>query len=305
MTITSLLFLFCFLPIVLAIYYIANDNAKECILLIASLIFYSIGSLRYLMLFIVVMALTIIIGRVMDLINSKALRRLLLVLGVIVNISVLGYYKYTDFAILTLNKIFDSSIELKELLLPLGISFFTFKAISYLVDVYKGKIELQKCSPLHDAFYLSFFAQVQSGPLTRYSGSFCVDRVERKAMFSDGVWRFLIGFNKKVLLANVLSNITTEIFSTEFENFSTAYAWLGSICYSLQLFYDFAGYSDMAIGISEMFGYKCMENFNYPYMTESVAKFWRRWHISLSEWFRDYIYIPLGADCPKTLNSLI
>lgn len=153
---------------------------------------------------------------------------------------------------------------------------------------------------VYDALYLSFFAQIQSGPLTRYCDSFYVtEKEKRKDLFSDGVLRFLIGFNKKILLADMLANITSEIFSNSFDFFSTAYAWFGSICYSLQLFYDFSGYSDMAIGISEMFGYRCMENFTYPYITESVTKFWRRWHISLSQWFRDYIYIPLGGSQVK------
>lgn len=144
-----------------------------------------------------------------------------------------------------------------------------------------------------DALYLSFFAQIQSGPLSRYNDSFYVSK--NKELIRNGAFRFLIGFNKKVLLANVLANITNEIFLTPIENLSTSFAWLGSVCYSLQLFLDFSGYSDMAIGISGMFGYKCKENFNFPYMTESITKFWRRWHISLSEWFRDYIYIPLGG----------
>jgi alginate O-acetyltransferase complex protein AlgI len=186
----------------------------------------------------------------------------------------------------------------------MGISFFTFKAISYLVDIYKGRAVLD-ANPVHDALYLSFFGQIQSGPLTRYQ-----DMKKEDGLFSDGVYRFVIGFNKKVLIANVLANITNEVFSNSFDNFSTSYAWLGAICYSLQLFFDFAGYSDMAIGISEMFGYKCMENFNFPYMTESVSRFWRRWHISLSQWFRDYIYIPMGgsrqrSQCRVYFNLLV
>lgn len=174
--------------------------------------------------------------------------------------------------------------------MPLGISFFTFKAISYLADIYTGKAKLAD-NPVHDALYLSFFPQIQSGPITRYSNIEFAGTV----LFSNGVYRFLISFNKKILLANILSKITDEVFAAPFESYSISYAWLGSICYSLQLFFDFAGYSDMAVGISEMFGYRCMENFNYPYMTESVSGFWRRWHISLSQWFRDYIYIPLGG----------
>ncbi|MCM1047181.1 MAG: MBOAT family protein [Clostridiales bacterium] len=256
-------------------------------------------SLRYFALFIFTITATVVLVREINSISNKALRKLLLVGCIAADIIIWRRYEYINFVISTLNRILDSSMEIRKQLLPLGISFFTFKAVSYLVDVYKGKIELHKYSPMHDALYLSFFAQVQSGPITRYGDSFQASKIERNNLFSDGVWRFLIGFNKKILLANVLSKITSEIFSTGFENFSTAYAWLGAICYSLQLFYDFAGYSDMAIGISEMFGYKCIENFDYPYMTESVTKFWRRWHISLSQWFRDYIYIQMGGSRTK------
>lgn len=298
MSITSMLFLFCFLPIALAVYHIVDDEIKEYVLLAVSLFFYSLGSLPYFTLFIIVIFITVALGRGIHGSERPGFRKLLFVAGILVNVSVLGYYKYIDFVILNFNRVSGKQIGLKNQLLPLGISFFTFKAISYLSDVYKGEVKLDNNlgGGVHDALYLSFFAQVQSGPLTRYKDSFCVHTKEKRVLlFSDGVFRFLIGFNKKVLLANVLESITTEIFSNGFGSFSTAYAWLGSICYSLQLFYDFAGYSDMAIGISEMFGYHCMENFKYPYMTDSITRFWRRWHISLSQWFRDYIYIPLGG----------
>lgn len=303
MSITNMLFLFLFLPLALVIYYIANDKAKEYVLLAISLLFYAIGSLEYVTLFIFAIVMTVMLARSMQSIKTKLFRRLLLVAGILINAGLLVYYKYTDFMISSFNYMSGSAIELKCLALPLGISFFTFKAISYLVDVYWEKATLNE-PPIHDALYLSFFAQVQSGPLTRYndmklSKHFVNGKEARTMLFSDGVFRFLIGFNKKILLANVLANITNEVFATPFENYTVAYAWLGSICYSLQLFFDFAGYSDMAIGLSEMFGYECMENFNYPYMTESVAKFWRRWHISLSQWFRDYIYFPLGGSRNK------
>lgn len=295
MAITSMLFLFVFLPVSLAIYYIANDRAKEYVLLGVSLTFYALGSIRYIILFMVAITITVVLGRIMDYCKNRTARILLLVVGICINAGILIYYKYTDFALDIIGKIASTEIQVKGLLLPLGISFFTFKAISYLADIYKNKTELH-ANPFHDALYLSFFAQIQSGPLSRYNEmKLSDDKAFDKNLFTDGVYRYLIGFSKKVLIANVLSNITTEVFAAPFENFSTAYAWLGAICYSLQLFFDFAGYSDMAIGISEMFGYKCMENFNYPYMTESVSKFWRRWHISLSEWFRDYIYFPLGG----------
>lgn len=299
MAITGTFFLFLFLPLALFVYYIADKEIKEYVLVGISLVFYALGSLQYIVLFMIIVILTVMIGRGIGNNENKIIKRSLLIIGIIVNSGILIYYKYTDFAIDTFNKLTSNSIQIKGLLLPLGISFFTFKSISYLVDVYKGEAKLED-KAIHDALYLSFFAQIQSGPLSRYNNMKREDdKTFDKELFTDGVYRFIIGFNKKVLLSNVLANITIEVFSTPFDNFSTSYAWLGSICYSLQLFFDFAGYSDMAIGISEMFGYRCMENFNYPYMTESVTKFWRRWHISLSEWFRDYIYIPLGGSRTK------
>lgn len=299
MTVTSMLFLFVFLPFSLILYYISNDKAKEYVLLGLSLLFYSVGCIDYLLLFVFAIIVTVTIGRLLTGEKNNVLRHVLLSLGVLFNVGILVYYKYTNWGISTINQIFGSNLEYKSLVLPLGISFFTFKAISYLADVYLGKAVLDE-NPVHDMLYLSFFAQIQSGPLTRYNDMcHCNAKSEKKFLFSDGVYRFLIGFNKKVLIANVLANITNEVFSNSIDNISTSYVWLGSICYSLQLFFDFAGYSDMAIGISEMFGYHCVDNFNFPYMTESVAKFWRRWHISLSQWFRDYVYIPLGGSKSK------
>lgn len=282
MATTNITFVFMFLPIALAFYYLVKDDAKEYVLLFLSIIFYACGSLQYLGLFIISIAATILIGRAIHTFSEKALlTKLLLAIGIVYNISILGFYKYSGFAF------------------PLGVSFFTFKAVSYLVDVYSKKIVLES-NPFHDALYLSFFGQVISGPLSKYNDMKNITitlktNSERYDLFAEGVYRFMIGFNKKVLIADVLSNVTNEIFSAPMSNFAPSYAWLGSICYSLQLFFDFAGYSDMAIGITKMFGYHCPENFNFPYMAESVSKFWRRWHITLGAWFRDYIYIPAGG----------
>lgn len=282
MSVTGLLFLFCFLPFSLALYYCANDRGKEWVLLFFSLFFYAVGSPRFFLIFVALIGVTILLGRVMAHTAGIALKRALLVAGIILNAGILVFFKY-----------FASRFAADErsvfALLPLGISFFTFKAISYLADIYKGRCSLA-ANPVHDALYLSFFPQVQSGPLTRYG-----DMRSGSGLFSKGCIRFMTGFAKKVLLANMLVKIANEVFAAPSESLTPSYVWLGSVCYSLQIFFDFAGYSDMAIGLSGMFGYPCMENFDYPYMTESVARFWRRWHISLSRWFRDYIYIPLGG----------
>ena len=294
MTMTSMLFLFLFLPGALAIYYLAGDSKREYVLLAVSLVFYALCSAEYVVLFAAATAVTVLIGRMMNRAGKKGIKRILLISGIAVNAGLLIYYKYSDFALSLWGNITSTEVRLRGLALPLGISFFTFKAISYLADVFRGTAELSK-NPVRDALYLSFFPQVQSGPLSRYNE--LAGRDTR--LFSDGVFRFLTGFCKKVLIAVVLSKVTAEIFAAPAESASTLYAWLGAVCFSLQLLFDFAGYSDMAIGVSEMFGYRCMENFNYPYMTESVSKFWRRWHISLGAWFRDYVYIPLGGSRTK------
>ena len=292
---TSMIFLFLFLPIALAVYHLAGDSKKEYVLLAVSLLFYSFCSFEYILLFTAAAAVTVGIGRILHRAGNRTVKRCLLILGIAVNAGLLIYYKYSDFALSTWSSLTSAEVRLKGLALPLGISFFTFKAISYLTDVYKGTAVLAK-NPLHDALYLTFFPQVQSGPLSRYND---LDGYHA-GLFSDGVFRFLTGFCKKVLIADVLSKVTTEVFAAPVGNSSMLFAWLGAGCYSLQLLFDFAGYSDMAVGVSEMFGFRCMENFRYPYMTESVSGFWRRWHISLGQWFRDYIYIPMGGSrCKK------
>lgn len=290
MSMTSMIFLFLFLPLSLAVYHLSGDSKKEYVLLAVSLMFYSLCSLEYIALFAAAVAGTVLVGRIMHRAGGKTAKRCLLVLGIALNAGLLIYYKYSDFALSIWGGITSAEVRLKGLALPLGISFFTFKAISYLADVYRGTAVLQK-NPVHDALYLSFFPQVQAGPLSRYND---LDGFHR-GLFAEGVFRFLAGFCKKVLIADVLSKVTAEIFAAPAGESSMLYAWVGSICYSLQLLFDFAGYSDMAIGVSGMFGFRCMENFRYPYMTESVSRFWRRWHISLGQWFRDYIYIPMGG----------
>ena len=317
MSIISVLFLFLFLPLALTVYYIADDKAKEYVLLVISLFFYALGCVNFIVPFIAAVVVTVLHGRLISLTPKRVIKKIFLVTGIVFNTGLLFYFKYFNFTLEIVGRLASKEApSVKKILLPWGISFYSFKAISYLIDVYSGKAVLDE-NPVHDALYLSIFTQIQSGPISRYNemhGNPAKIRMESAVstqggkqykykqfskqssiLFSDGVYRFLIGFNKKVLIANVLANITSEIFGTPIENLSTSYAWLGSVCYSLQLFFDFAGYSDMAIGLTEMFGYKCRENFDYPYMTESVAKFWRRWHISLGDWFRDYIYIPMGG----------
>ena len=299
MSMTSMLFLFLFLPAALAVYYLTPVRAREAVLLAVSLIFYAFGCLEYIFLFIAAIVITVVLGRLINRAKTKTAKRTFLILGILLNAGLLIYYKYTDFALTTWGTVTETEIRLKNLALPLGISFFTFKAISYLADVYKGTAKLEK-NPLRDALYLSFFPQVQSGPLSRYNDLNTRD----PKLFAEGVFRFLTGFCKKVLIADVLSKVTVEIFAAPPETASMSFAWLGAVCFSLRLLFDFAGYSDMAIGISNMFGWRCPENFDYPYMTESVSKFWRRWHITLGAWFRDYVYIPLGGSRSKSKSRV-
>lgn len=284
MQFTDITFLFVFLPISLLLYYISRDSLKHVILLLLSLLFYACGSREYLALLISALLVNIGVGYAIARIRGMhpAAAKICLAVGIIGNVSLLGYYKYSD-----------------SLTLPIGLSYFTFKAISYLIDVYHEKVS--GVQPVAAAAYLSFFGQIQSGPIARFStfdyGSRSYGVLKEKQCLFDrwilGCGRFMIGFSKKILLANVLNKITSEIFSATV--LSTFMAWGGAICYSLQLYYDFAGYSDMAIGICGMFGLPCPENFNYPYMTKSISEFWRRWHMTLGSWFRDYVYIPMGG----------
>lgn len=301
MSFTDLTFLFVFLPVALLLYYMAKDEFKEILLLLLSLLFYSCGSAEYVSLLIVSLTINVFLGRLItNLKYKKTTAFALFVTGIIWNLIILGYYKYFSFVAGTVNRIFYTSFETKNLLLPLGLSFYVFKAISYLADVYSGKIE--KNSMLTAALYMFFFGQVQSGPVARYKSFEIFGGGQNRRVFRpESVVRFSIGFGKKVLLANVLSHVTTEVFDSTGQ-LSTLLAWTGAVCYSLQLYYDFSGYSDMADGICGMFGYDCPKNFDYPYTARSVTEFWRKWHITLGAWFRDYVYIPLGGSKVRPLR---
>lgn len=286
MSLSSLFFMFCFLPGTLIAYYIFPKQVRKYVLFLVSLAFYAMGAPDFFVLFFGLIAITVLMGRLINIARVKAFRIVFLVVGILVNLVSLVYYKY-----------FGAGI------LPLGISFYTFKAISFLADVYKEDVELSG-NPFEDALYLSFFGQIISGPITRRSEmNYVLDKKETRGekldMLSHGLFRFVVGFVKKILIADTLYRVVSEVFESDISNTSSMFLWLGSICFSLELYFDFSGYSDMAIGISNMFGYDIKENFDYPYTTESVAGFWRKWHISLSSWFKDYIYIPLGGSRTK------
>ncbi len=290
MSISDLYFIFILLPVVLIAYYLLPKGAvRQWLLILAGLFFYACGSPSFFLLFIAATIVNTVLGQL--LVKKKfQFQKVLLVIGIVVNLSLLFFFKYTDFFLENIHKLNHTDYTAKNLLLPLGLSFYVFKAISFLVDCYKGVIE-DSYSVTSGLTYLVFFGQLQSGPLSRVSDFSAASPSADKIAL--GLKRFILGFCKKLLLANVLAGIVDTAFSTA--ELSTAMAWLGSICFSLQLFYDFSGYSDMAIGLTNMFGYNCPENFNYPYMTKSISEFWRRWHITLGAWFRDYVYIPMGG----------
>lgn len=299
MVFSSLLFTFFFLPIIVILYYLSKEEYKNYILLAASLIFYSYGEPK----FIFVMLCSIVINYILALIISIARMNnnnfhalLLLVIDIIVNLGVLFCFKYLDFTISIINSNFSYNFNIPIIPLPIGISFFTFQAMSYVIDVYRNESKVQT-NILNLGLYISFFPQLVAGPIVRYSSieNQILYRSHSYKKFAKGFERFLYGFSKKILIANNLSIVAEDIFSMSATDTNPIILWLGSLCFTLQIFYDFSGYSDMAIGLGKMFGFEFDENFNYPYIAKSITDFWRRWHISLSQWFRDYVYIPLGG----------
>ncbi|MCB5559149.1 MBOAT family O-acyltransferase [Anaerosalibacter bizertensis] len=302
MLFSSVVFLFLFLPAVIFCYYILGKKLgrkfKNIVLLIFSLFFYAYGEPKYLFVMLFSIIVNYILGLFVDKYrkdNTKA--KLILALAVIINISIIGYYKYSNFLLENINAVFKTSIIIKDIVMPIGISFFTFQGLSYVIDIYRQNGKVQK-NPLNVALYISFFPQLIAGPIVRYEtvSEQIDERKETLDDFNYGVERFILGLAKKVLIANTVGLIADEIFNTPISSSSVILAWLGVISYTMQIYFDFSGYSDMAIGLGRMFGFKFLENFDYPYISSSVTEFWRRWHISLGTWFRDYVYIPLGGN---------
>ena len=296
MLFTSISFLYYFLPITLILYFIVPKKYKNVILLVSSLLFYFYGEPIYVFL----MISEILIAYFGALLIDKYKDKTILIILLIIHISLLFIFKYTDFILTNINNIFNANINLLKLALPIGISFYTFQIISYEVDVYKKKVSVQK-NIINLATYVSLFPQLIAGPIVRYE-SINEELDNRKTTFNDfsyGVRRFIIGLSKKVLLANVLGELCST-FNTISDK-TVVFYWLFAISYMLQIYLDFSAYSDMAIGLGRMFGFHFLENFNYPYISKSITEFWRRWHMSLSSWFKDYVYIPLGGSrCEKT-----
>lgn len=296
MLFTSISFLYYFLPIVIILYFIVPKKFKNFILFLSSIFFYFCGEPIYTFLMIGEIFIAYVGARYLE----KHRKKSILVSLLAIHIGALGLFKYSDFTINNINQIFGSKIPLLKLALPIGISFYTFQIISYVVDVYRGKVKAQK-SFLKIATYVSLFPQLIAGPIVRYETieKELDNRTSNFENFAYGVRRFVIGLGKKVLIANMLGELC-DVFSTTNEK-SVLFYWIFAISYSLQIYFDFSAYSDMAIGLGRMFGFHFLENFNYPYISKSITEFWRRWHMSLSSWFRDYVYIPLGGNRKETI----
>ena len=310
MVFSSTIFLCVYLPLVLLGYYICPKKGRNLFLLIASLVFYAWGEPKYVFLMIFSILVNYIFGRLMDKHRENKKRlKLMLVLSVVIDLGLLSVFKYTDFVITNINAIFGSSFDLLNIALPIGISFYTFQAMSYTIDVYRNDVRVQK-NLIDFGMYITMFPQLIAGPIVRYADvqDQLAERSVTTADFSEGVMRFVVGLGKKVLLANQMGAVWSEIYALG-GDVSALMAWTGAIAYTFQIYFDFSGYSDMAIGLGRMFGFKFPENFRYPYQSVSITDFWRRWHITLSTWFKEYLYIPLGGNrrglARQALNLLI
>lgn len=302
MVFSNAVFLFVFLPLTLLGYFILRKTVlRNYWLLCVSLAFYLWGKPKYIVILMVSIFINYFGARIIACIKTEKLTKFALSITVVANLLLLYYFKYFGFSIELINDLFKANIEIKKILLPVGISFFTFQGISYVVDVYRKDVPVQK-NFFKFAMYISMFPQLVAGPIVRYKD--IAKEIDNRRVslddFVNGIQRFIVGLSKKVILADTLAVTADSIFSISPSNNSVSVAWLGIIAYSLQIFFDFAGYSDMAIGMGEMLGFHFIENFNYPYISKSITEFWRRWHISLSSFFRDYIYIPLGGNRKHT-----
>ena len=301
MVFSSITFLFFFLPGVLLLYWLAGKKWKNVLLFAASLLFYTWGEGVYLLLMLASICINYAGGRAIHAYRSSSYGRIFFIVTVTINLLILGFFKYAHFVTDNVNQLllfFELPlIDLNPIRLPIGISFFTFQALSYIIDLYRQKIDPQK-NIINLGLYIALFPQLIAGPIVRYHdiARQLVDRRITSDGLAVGIQRFLFGLSKKVLLANPLAEIADQIFALPGTELTAPVAWFGTFCYTLQIYYDFSGYSDMAIGLGRMFGFQFLENFNYPYISRSIREYWRRWHISLSSWLRDYVYIPLGGN---------
>lgn len=312
MNINSMLFLTAFLPIVYILDRLClwsgekrKFQTKNILLLLASLLFYAWGEPVYIFILILMIIMNYFVGLILA--SLKNTSRIILAVGIIANLAVLGYYKYFNFFLHILNRLSGRQMfELHHISNPIGISFFTFSAIAYLVDLYRGHYGAEK-NPIDMALYLSFFPKVSVGPIVRYQdfGEQMKTRTVTMQKTAEGIRRFSYGLGKKVLIASVLGGCVDKLYGQGAGNVTGFMAWCAALLFTLQIYYDFSGFSDMAVGLSKMFGFEICENFHYPYMSGSIQEFWRRWHISLGTWFREYLYIPLGGNRKGNVRTYI
>lgn len=304
MVFSSINFMFIFFPLILIIYFIVPRKLKNIVLLIFSLVFYAWGEPVYIVLLIFSSIVDYVNGIMIEKYSNSKKKKIFLILSICINIGLLSFFKYGNFVLENINSLLNISIPLLEVTLPIGISFYTFQTMSYSIDVYRGAVKAEK-NFLNFMTYVSLFPQLIAGPIVRYKT--ISDELKQRTItydkFAIGFLRFIRGLGKKVLIANNIGLLFEAISSSQLQDLSVISCWLGIIAYGFQIFFDFSGYSDMAIGLGKMLGFTFEENFNYPYISKSITEFWRRWHISLSTWFRDYLYIPLGGSrCSKIKN---
>lgn len=312
MLFSSVIFLFYFFPVVLGLYYLCSFSRRlqNALLLISSLIFYGWGEKMYTLLLLASIAANSVFGILIDKLGShRTAKKAALLFACLFNLGILFYFKYLNFTVGNLNALFGLTLSVGQVVLPLGISFFTFQALSYVVDVYRGTVPVQK-NPFYVGLYIAFFPQLIAGPIVQYStiADQILNRTHTMRKFSVGCCRFVTGLGKKVIIANSVAIVADRVYAllgTDQTAVSAAVAWLGSIAYTLQIYFDFSAYSDMAIGLGLMFGFRFKENFDYPYISNSVTEFWRRWHISLTTWFRNYIYFPLGGSRVENSDKMV
>lgn len=311
MLFSSLIFLFLFLPAVLAVYYLVlrhHRQAQNIFLLLASLGFYAWGEPWFVLVLLLSIGANWAFGLIMDKTRTDQVKSRWVISSMLLfNLTTIFIFKYLMFTVDNLNRLFGLSLEAARIALPIGISFFTFQAISYVLDIYYERGKVQK-NPLNVGLYIVFFPQLIAGPIIRYEtvAEQIMGRRETVSDFSHGVTRFLYGLSKKILLANNFALLADNAFNMlSYNGLSVAYAWMGALAYAFQIYFDFSGYSDMAIGLGKMFGFHFPENFSYPYISRSISEFWRRWHISLGSWFREYVYIPLGGSRVTSRRRLL
>ena len=300
MVFSSAIFIFLFLPLVLLCYFLAPKKIKNYCLLFFSLVFYLFGGPKFVL---VLLSIVLIDYLGAFLIEKSSKKRLSLFIVISLNILILCYFKYTGFFLENLNNIFNLSIDIPNIVLPIGISFYTFQALSYVIDVYRKEVKVQR-NFFKLLLYVSLFPQLVAGPIVRYQ-TIEKELERRKTTFDDvvyGIRRFILGLAKKVIIANQMGQLADIVFTSN--DLTTPVAWIGAFAYMFQIYFDFSAYSDMAIGLGRIFGFKFLENFSFPYISKSITEFWRRWHISLSSWFRDYIYIPLGGNRKGILKQI-